>query len=192
MHEISQRMSEYMVTRLAVPRDDVDRQRNDYWARHGTTLRGLYIERQIDPQEFLRYVHDVRIEKYLQPDPRLEQLLIELPQRKSVFTNAPGDYARQVLRILGIEKYFEQIFDINFFGYESKPNPQAYDRVVAALPVPTRECLMIDDTARNLAPAKKLGMQTAWLHGTAERYGVEGSESADFVLASIYDVAKIV
>ena len=192
MQEISERMSEYMVTRVGIPRDDVERQRKDYWARHGTTLRGLYIERQIDPQDFLRYVHNVNIGQYLEPNPRLDNLLTQLPQRKSVFTNAPSDYAREVLRILGVGQHFEQIFDINFIRYDSKPNPIAYERVAAALPVPPHECLMIDDTARNLVPAKKLGMQTAWLRVTEERYGNDGHASADFVIASIYDVAQLV
>lgn len=192
MQEISERMSDYMVTRLGVPRDDVDRQRKDYWARHGTTLRGLYIERQIDPQDFLDYVHNVNVAGYLQPDPKLAAMLAQLPQAKSIFTNAPADYARRVMRALGVEKYFENIFDINFIGYESKPNPFAYDCVVAALPVPTCECLFIDDTARNLVPAKNLGMKTAWLRVTEERYGANGHASADFVIASIYDVAGIV
>lgn len=192
MHEISQRMSEYMVTRVGIPRDDVERQRKDYWARHGTTLRGLYIERHIDPQDFLAFVHDVNIEKYLQADARLDAMLAQLPQTKSIFTNAPADYARRVLGALGVEKYFQEIFDINFIAYDSKPNAMAYERVVAALPVSTSECLMIDDTARNLVPAKKLGMQTAWLRVTEERYGSDGHDAADFVIASIYDVARLV
>jgi putative hydrolase of the HAD superfamily len=192
MQEISERMSEYMVTRVGIPRHDVERQRKDYWARFGTTLRGLYIERQIDPQDFLNYVHAVSVEKYLQPDPRLAAMLAQLPQRKSIFTNAPADYARRVLGVLGVEKYFENIFDINFIAYESKPTPSAYDRVITALPVPAAVCLMIDDTARNLVPAKKLGMQTAWLRGTEGRYGTDGHENADFVIASVYEVAHIV
>ncbi len=192
MQEISERMSEYMVTRIGISPDDVDRQRKDYWARYGTTLRGLYIERHVDPHDFLDFVHDVDIEKYLQRDERLDAMLTHLPQTKAIFTNAPGDYAQRVLRALGVEKHFAQIFDIHFIEYASKPNPLAYARVVAALPVPPTECLMIDDIARNLVPAKELGMTTVWLNGTAERYGVEGKESADFIIASIYDVAHVI
>lgn len=192
MQEISQRMSEYMVTRVGIPRDDVERQRKDFWARYGTTLRGLYIERHINPHDFLDFVHDVNVEGYLQPDARLDAMLAQLPQTKSIFTNAPGDYARRVMGALGVEKYFSNIFDIHFIEYASKPNQLAYDRVVAALPVRADECLMIDDTARNLVPAKKLGMTTVWLNGTEDRYGVEGKESADYVIASVYDVARIV
>ena len=192
MQEISQRMSEYMVTRVGISRDDVERQRKDYWARYGTTLRGLYVERHIDPHDFLDFVHDVDVEGCLQPDPRLETMLAQLPQAKSIFTNAPGNYGRRVMRALGVEKYFDAVFDIHFIEYASKPNQLAYDRVVAAVPVAPTECLMIDDTARNLVPAKKLGMTTVWLNGTEDRYGTEGRESADFIIASVYDVARLV
>lgn len=191
MQEISARMSAWMITRLGVPADDVDRQRQDYWARYGTTLRGLYIERHIDPQDFLNFVHNVRVEKYLQADARLDALLAYLPQTKAIFTNAPAEYARCVLRVIGVAKHFAEIFDINFIAYESKPAPSAYDQVVAALPVRAEECLLIDDTARNLVPAKKLGMRTVWLDGGNNRHGVEGKESADFVITTIYDVARI-
>jgi putative hydrolase of the HAD superfamily len=192
MQEISERMSEYMVTRVGIPRDDVERQRKDYWARYGTTLRGLYIERHIDPHDFLDFVHDVDVAKYLLPDSRLQSMLELLPQTKSIFTNAPGEYARRVIRALGVEKYFAELFDIHFIEYASKPNQHAYDKVVAALPDPPAECLMIDDTVRNLVPAKKLGMTTVWLTGTEDRYGIEGKESADFVIQSVYDVVGLV
>jgi len=191
MQEISMRMSEWMIARLGIPAHDVDRQRQDYWARYGTTLRGLYIERHIDPQDFLDFVHDIRIEKYLRCDARLDAMLAQLPPTKAIFTNAPADYARRVLRVLGVEKHFADLFDINFIAYESKPTPAAYDKVIAALPVCAEECLLIDDTARNLVPAKKLGMKTVWLDGGNNRHGAEGRESADFVIATIYDVAMI-
>jgi putative hydrolase of the HAD superfamily len=192
MQEISERMSEWMVSRLDVPVDDVDRQRQDYWARYGTTLRGLYVERHIDPQDFLNYVHDVRIEKYLRADPRLDTMLDQLPQIKAVFTNAPADYARRVLGALGIERHFATIFDINFIAFESKPASFAYEKLMAALPVPAKECLMIDDTSRNLVPAKKLGMKTVWLDGGNNRHGSEGKESADYIIQTVYDLAQVV
>lgn len=192
MQEINARMSAWMITRLGIPADHVDHQRQDYRTRYGTTLRGLYIERHIDPQDFLNFVHNVRIEKYLRADARLDALLARLPQTKAIFTNAPAEYARRVLHVLGIEKHFAEIFDIHFIEYQSKPTQSAYDKVVAALPVRADECLIVDDTARNLVPAKKLGMKTVWLNGGDNRYGTEGKESADYVIATIYDVAQIV
>lgn len=191
MHEISERMSQFMITQVGIPAKDVERIRRDYWARYGTTLRGLYIERHIDAQAFLDYVHDIDLNKYLRPDPRLDATLAALPQQKSVFTNAPADYARHVLRALGVEKHFGDIFDINFINYESKPTASAYAKVAAALPFVAHECLMIDDTARNLVPAKKLGMHTVWLDGNDNPRAAEGSESVDYVIKTIYEVPEV-
>ena len=191
MHEISARMSEFMVEQAGISRQEVDRVRRDYWSRYGTTLRGLYIERHIDAPAFLDYVHDVDLAKYLRPDSRLDATLAALPQTKSIFTNAPANYARRVLRALGVEKHFVEIYDINFIAYESKPTPSAYAKVASALPVRADECAMIDDTARNLVPAKQLGMQTVWLDGNDNPRAEEGRESADFVIQTIYDVTKI-
>jgi putative hydrolase of the HAD superfamily len=192
MQEISVRMSDYMVLELGVPRADVDRVRRDYWERYGTTLRGLYIERHIDAQAFLDYVHDVDVTKYLAPNARLDATLAALPQAKSIFTNAPAAYARRVLNALGVQRHFAEIYDINFLRYESKPAPVAYDKVVATLLVRADECMMIDDNARNLGPAKALGMQTVWLDGNDNPRAAEGRENADYVIKTIYDVAQVV
>jgi putative hydrolase of the HAD superfamily len=189
MDDISQRMIEFMITRLDVPAHDVARQRKDYWERYGTTLRGLYIERHIDPQAFLNFVHDVNVAKYLGADARLDQMLAQIAQTKSVFTNAPADYARRVLDALGVAHHFAEIFDINFIEYQSKPTAFAYDKVVAALPVPPRACVMIDDTPRNLAPAQRLGMKTILLNRENHLTKPNG---VDAIAQTIYDVAQIV
>jgi putative hydrolase of the HAD superfamily len=192
MHEISARMSAFMVEQVGISPREVDRVRRDYWSRYGTTLRGLYLERHIDAQAFLAYVHDVDVAMYLRRDARLEATLAALPQTKAIFTNAPADYARRVLRALGVERHFGQVFDINFIAYESKPAASAYAKVAAALPVRADECAMIDDTARNLAPAKALGMHTIWLDGSGSPRAAEGKESADFVIQTIYDVVEVI
>lgn len=187
MQEISLRMSEFMVEKVGIPRSDVERVRHDYWDRYGTTLRGLYIERHIDAQAFLDFVHDVRVETYLKPDTRLATMLTQLPQVKQVFTNAPADYARRVLAALGIENYFERIFDINFLKYQSKPTPVAYSQVLAALGVSGTECLFVDDTARNLSPARALGMKTVLVKGSPHGLSNDG---ADAVIETIYDLPQ--
>ncbi len=190
MQEISVRMSEFMCKYVGIPVDQVEYVRRDYWERYGTTLRGLYIERHIDAQAFLDFVHDVSVEKYLQVDARLAAMLAELAHEKHVFTNAPANYARRVLHTLGVDQHFREIFDINFIGYESKPARSGYQKVLAALGAPPEECLMIDDSARNLAPAKTLGMRTVLLDGNPKSHGDERA-SADIIITSIYDIPNI-
>lgn len=192
MHEISERMNEFMVTYVGIPPDQVTNIRKDYWERYGTTLRGLYIERHIDAQAFLEFVHDIRIDRYLQRDERLDGVLERLPQDKYVFTNAPASHARRVLAALGVERHFARIFDINFIAYESKPALSAYQKVLSALPVRADEGLMIDDSARNLAPAKALGMRTVLVDGkglVAQGSPVEG---VDEIITTVYDIQYVI
>ncbi len=188
MQEISRRMSEYLMTRLGIPAADVDRVRHDYWDRYGTTLRGLYLERQIDPQDFLNFVHDIPVSTILQPDERLAAMLAQLPQEKCIFTNSPADHVSRVLQALGVESYFAHIFDINFIKYESKPALSAYRRVLSALDARGEECVIVDDTARNLAPAQTLRMKTILARGNPRNNGDLG---ADAVIETIYELAEI-
>ncbi len=188
MREISEKMSDYMTTRVGIPAADVARVRQAYWEKFGTTLRGLYLVHHIDPQDFLDTVHNVPVEKYLQFDARLDALLAAMPRTKHIFTNAPADYARRVLDALGIARHFQNIFDINFIAYESKPHSGAYTRVLDALGARGDECAMIDDTARNLAAARELGMRTVWLRVDARAEVVSGAE---FEIDSIYELEQI-
>ncbi len=188
MGEIGARMNEYMIARVGIPESAVAQMRKDYWDRFGTTLRGLYLERHIDPQDFLAFVHDVAVEKYIQRDERLDAMLTALPYPKHIFTNAPADYARRVLATLGVVRHFTRIFDINFIRYESKPNRAAYTIVLDALGARGDECLLIDDTARNLPPARALGMRTVLVRGSPHS---EDGQGADVVIDSIHDLATI-
>ena len=187
MQAIKDRMNEFMITRLGIPAAEVNRIRHDYWERYGTTLRGLYLERHIDPQAFLNFVHSVPIRTFLQPDIRLGAMLAQLPQEKDIFTNAPAKYAQEILSALGIEKYFTRIFDINFIEYESKPAPAAYAKVLSALAAPAERCVMVDDTARNLLPAQKLGMRTVLVKGNPLN---DNEMGADVVIETLYDLAE--
>lgn len=188
MQEISRRMNEFMVTQLDIPEPDVTRVRQEYWERYGTTLRGLYIERHIDAQAFLDFVHDIRVQEYLQPDRQLDDMLAQLTLQKHIFTNAPAGHARRVLEALGVSRHFERIFDINFIHYESKPAAAAYPPVLEALGARADECLMVDDSARNLAPAHALGMRTVFVDGKGM---TEIPSGVDHVIARIYQLGDV-
>ncbi len=191
MQRINERMNEFMVQQLGVPEAEVSALRQSYWRTFGTTLRGLYVERHIDAQAFLDYVHDIPLEEYFRADERLDALLSTLPQDKYVFTNAPADHARRVLRVLGIERHFRGIFDINFIEYASKPAESAYRKVLSALKARGEECLMIDDSARNLAPAQALGIRTVLLNGRGTVQGDKPEQGVDHIINKIEQLADI-
>jgi putative hydrolase of the HAD superfamily len=134
-----------------------------YWNDYGTTLRGLMVEQQVDPRDYLLYVHDVDVAQFLAPDERLRRVLQQIPFSKVIVTNADRPHAERVLERLGIADQFAQIFDIVFMEYECKPSRGAYERVLNALGARGDECILVEDLPRNLPMARALGIRTVLL-----------------------------
>jgi putative hydrolase of the HAD superfamily len=154
----------YIETHLDLPPGEADALRRRYFEAYGTTMRGLQIRHRIDADEFLRYVHDIPLREYLQPNPDLDSVLASIPQDKVIFTNASREHAERVLAVLGVEHHFSRIIDVRDMAYESKPQPAAYQRICEMLSVRPEECMLVEDNPRNLQPAKEIGMVTVLVH----------------------------
>jgi putative hydrolase of the HAD superfamily len=152
------RIGLYMKERLNLPEEDIPGLRRFYFEKYGTTLRGLQIHKQVDPLDYLAYVHDLPLQNYLSPDPQLRQLLLSLPQRCWIFTNADAAHAGRVLKALNLADCFQGIIDIIAMEFACKPEKKAFDKAlqIAGETNPTR-CMLIDDAPRNLVAAQKLG-----------------------------------
>jgi pyrimidine 5'-nucleotidase len=155
------RIDEFMHLRLGIPREDIPQIRQEYYQHHGTTLRGLQANYNIDPHDYLTYVHDLPLVEYLKPDPDLRSLLLSLQHHLWIFTNADVDHALRVMKILEIRDCFDGIIDVWILEPYCKPQIEAYHIAMdhAGEPDPD-QCVLLDDSTRNLAPAKKLGFFT--------------------------------
>jgi putative hydrolase of the HAD superfamily len=188
MEEIRKLMLRYLRTHFDLSMEEADELRRDYFQKYGTTLRGLQINQQIDPDGFLSFVHDIPLHQHLQPNPRLDAILTSLPQDKVIFTNASREHAERVLGVLGISHHFDRIVDVRDMDYESKPQPGAYERVCALLKVRPEECVLVEDNAHNLPPAKAIGMTTVLVHDG--NVPVDGS--ADYVIAQVEEIDSVI
>jgi putative hydrolase of the HAD superfamily len=160
MAELRCLILDYIQTQFDLSLEEADDLRLGYFQTYGTTLRGLQVNHQIDPDEFLRCVHDIRLHEHLQPNPQLDAVLDAIPQDKIIFTNASREHAERVLDVLGIRQHFSRIVDVRDMEYEGKPHPSAYRRICELLGVAPEECLLVEDNIRNLCPAKEIGMST--------------------------------
>ena len=86
--------------------------------------------------------------------------MAKLTGRRIIFTNGSTEHAKNVLNRLGMEDLFEDIFDIARADYVPKPNPAPYERIVRDFDLDVSESVFVEDMARNLAPARALGMTT--------------------------------
>jgi putative hydrolase of the HAD superfamily len=161
MLEIGVRINRYLVENLHLPPDQANELRKRYYNQHGTALRGLVVERpDVDPEDYLHFVHDLPLTDYIGPNPALAEMLRSIPLTKVIFTNATVEHAQHVLNILGAADQFADIIDVRRVEYVSKPNAEAYERLLKILQARGDECILIEDAARNLLPGKGLGMTT--------------------------------
>lgn len=161
MQEIGVRINRYLIENLQLPADQAQELRKRYYQQHGTALRGLVVERpEVDPEDYLRYVHDLPLTDYIGPQPALRDMLRAIPLAKVIFTNATVEHAQKVLNVIGIADQFADIVDVRRVGYISKPDPRAYEQLLAIIGARGDECILIEDAVRNLRPAKALGMTT--------------------------------
>jgi len=184
---IDVRMKAFIQNLLGVDGDEAYRIQKGFFHEHGTTLAGLMANHKVDPHTFLSYVHDVEMDALAQ-DRRLVEAVAKLPGRKLIFTNGDGSYADRVLEKLGLGKSFEAIHDIHACAYVPKPNPLAYEAMCAAFAIDPTESLFVEDMARNLKPAKAIGMTTVWVNNGSEQGPLDANR--DYIDIEIADVGE--
>lgn len=158
---IRDRMNLYMQKIVDLPISEIVKLRQFYLEKYGTTLRGLQAHHKVDADDYLAFVHDLPLEKYIQPDPALRTLLLNLPQRRWIFTNSDSNHSNRVLKIIGIDDCFDGIIDIRALGFDCKPDLAAYQKALAIAGVDDAgSYALFDDSIRNLLPAGTLGFYT--------------------------------
>jgi len=186
MGEVGRRIQTWLCDHLALSWEDAIVLRRKYYHEYGTTLCGLLAEHDgIDAHSYLVYVHDIPLEEYIGPKPALGAMLESIPLRRVVYTNATAGYARRVLGVLGVLEHFEDVVGIEDVGLRNKPYQEAYERVLVRLDAWGPECIMVEDSARNLRPAKALGMTTVLVNAPPDW-------SVDFVVGDVLQVGQVV
>jgi putative hydrolase of the HAD superfamily len=191
--EVGRRIQTWVARFLGVAWEEAYRVRRDYYHRFGTTLEGLIAEHNVDANDYLTFVHDIPVEEYLGPNPALAAMLNALPQRKAVYTNATTEYSWRVLRALGVSDFFERVISIEHVGLRNKLYRDAYEQALAFLDAQGEECIMVEDTVRNLRAAKELGLTTVLIAANgADLDTVTDEESVDFIVKDVLAVERVV
>ncbi len=181
---IDARMTEYVARLLDLDPVEARRVQKQHFLNHGTTLAGLMAELEIDPADFLSYVHDIEMD-VLEENAPLAAALAKLPGRKLVFTNGDKPYALKVLDRLGLGRSFEAVHDIHAMDLVPKPAASAYAGLCAAFGIDPTRALFVEDMARNLKPAKAIGMTTVWVDNGSEQ---DHDRDRDYVDVRVTDV----
>lgn len=176
--QIDKRMSKYISGKLNVSIVEAKEIQKKYFYKYNTTLNGMLKKHKIDANEFLEFVHDIDID-FLKKDLTLSEELRKLKGKKIIFTNGSKKHALNVIRKIGIEQHFDDIFDIVDSNFVPKPTMEPYKKLVEKHKIDPNLCAFVEDIARNLKPAYEMGMKTIWIEND-ELWAAKFSDS-DFI-----------
>ena len=157
--QINTKMSNYIMKLVNVDQETAEKMRAEYWKKYGTSLAGLMQNYEIDPNDFLKVVHDIDF-SVLPKDLDLLDALNKLPGRKLVYTNGTVPYAREVLKYRGVLSVFDEIYGIEDAAYIPKPFPEAFEIIFSKAKIVHNTSAMFEDEERNLEVPFKLGLKT--------------------------------
>ena len=157
--QINVKMSNYIMKLLDVDKVTADEMRAAYWKKYGTSLAGLMRNYKIDPDDFLKIVHDIDF-SVLSKDLNLLDALNNLPGRKLIYTNGTVPYAREVLKYRGLLDVFDEIYGIEDASYVPKPLPEAFEIIFSKANIAHNRSAIFEDEVRNLEVPFKLGLKT--------------------------------
>ena len=163
--KISNRITDFIMSKYSLDIDQAKKIQKEYYLKYGLTLRGLIVEKKLEPEEFLDYVHDVEHPELEKNDQLISKIRL-LEGKKIIFTNATLNHAKKILKILELEHDFDQIIDIKDLDYIPKPDKRSYKKLLECLNLNKKnldKTIFFEDTVKNLIPAKELGITTVWM-----------------------------
>ena len=160
--QVSKKMTKYISNKLDIDLIKAKELQTNYFHKYNTSLNGLMIHHNIQPEEFLKYVHDIDL-SFMNKDQVLRNELEKLNTKKFVFTNGSKEHVKNITEHLGIDDLFDGIFDIVDAEFHPKPEAKAFDLMIKKFNINPKETIYIEDIAKNLSIAKERGSITVWL-----------------------------
>ena len=180
-------INEFLKRHYAVDDAGADAMRLNFWRRYGTTLDGLMRHHGENPSRFLRETHVFpELADMVVRENALHHALERLGGTKLMFSNAPRHYVTEVLRLLGLARYFKAVYTIEDTRYRGKPAAHGFLRLLRMHDLDPHRCAFVDDLLDNLRTAHRLGMSTVWVSRTNRRVPY-----VDLRISSVIDLPRL-
>lgn len=165
-----QQINAYLKRRFEIDDAGADAMRQKFWRRYGTTMNGLMRHHDEHPRRFLKETHVFpELAEMVDHENSLKHALARLGGRKLIFSNAPRHYVEQVLKVLGIGRFFDAVYTIEDARYRGKPAVHGFHMLLRKHNLDPHRCAFIDDILDNLRTAHRLGMSTVWVSRSERR-----------------------
>jgi len=173
-------MSKFVSAHLNIDIKKAKELQRKYYRQHGTTLRGLMDNHNVDPDHFLSEVHQLDY-SIVGPNFKLNRELKKLKGRKIIYTNANRKHANDILIRLELTNVFDEIFDIKTANYIPKPEVSPYEQIISEFNIDPITTIMFDDIAKNLVPAKNVGFASVWIDVGYENFSDDIAKSKKYL-----------
>ena len=181
-------MTMFISEKLKINTKEAKELQSNYYYKYNTSLNGLMIHHNIEPEEFLEYVHTIDL-SFMKEDKIMRNELKKLDMKKFIFTNGSAEHAKNILTHLGVYDLFgrDKVFDIKDAGYVPKPEAETFDLMVKKFNINPNETIYIEDIAKNLSIGYERGCMTVWLIND-EHFGMMDSDK-DYISHKIENLS---
>eukprot|EP00816_Leptocylindrus_hargravesii_P012520 CAMPEP_0196814130 /NCGR_PEP_ID=MMETSP1362-20130617/41468_1 /TAXON_ID=163516 /ORGANISM="Leptocylindrus danicus, Strain CCMP1856" /LENGTH=252 /DNA_ID=CAMNT_0042190645 /DNA_START=46 /DNA_END=804 /DNA_ORIENTATION=- len=177
----------FMVEQLNFPdRLTAKTLRDEYFAKYHSSMKALTVANQ---EGKLIYGKDFKPEmlndwfatkcdfSLIGPNPKFIKSLSKLKSENIkliAFSNGPRKYVLKMLDVLGVKDLFpdDSVFAVDDTLPYCKPEPEAFQKVLDRIcanfseQVNFEDCVMVEDSMKNIRASKELGMKTVLITGT--------------------------
>jgi putative hydrolase of the HAD superfamily len=106
-------------------------------------------------------------------DPECIQTFEMIQDRFNIvaFSNGPRKYISRVLKEIGLDSFFpsKQLFAVNDVLPHCKPDVGSFRLVLEKVGVGPEQCIMVEDSMKNIRVAKSMGMKTILVVGKGRK-----------------------
>ena len=110
--------------------------------------------------DFVEYICDLDM-SILPTNKELDNLLSQIPNPKYILTDSTSKHVKDTLKQIAVsEKHFQGICDAHIMSYTFKHSLEGYNKFFEHFLLKPEDCIMFEDSLKNLEVAKSLGMTT--------------------------------
>ena len=114
------------------------------------------------------------------PDPKCIETFEQMNGKLNIvgFSNGPRKYVSRALKEIGLDHFFppKSLFAVNDVLPYCKPDSDSFQLVFERVGVVPEECIMVEDSMKNIRAAKSLGMKTILVVGKGRKRANRSSE----------------
>tara|TARA_Y100001936_G_C16028223_1_gene643873 strand:- start:2 stop:691 length:690 start_codon:yes stop_codon:yes gene_type:complete len=191
-NKIDKKMKKFISETLDVSEINAHKIQKKYYKKYGTTLFGLMKHHKVDPDKFLKYVHNIDASS-LTENSKLENELKKLPGKLYIYTNGSKAHAINVLKNLNIDYSLFNIFDIKDANYIPKPSNKSLDKFITKYEINPNRSVFFEDIEINLKNPKIVGFKTVLIKSTnhPDEKNKRKAINMKYIDYTTYDLTKL-